>query len=172
MEIRLYQGLIEFNWNLLFSVITILVLFLILKYFFFEKVHNFMIEREKMIQDSLDNAANVNDEAEKKLKDYQYQISNVESESNEIIRKAVKEARFEAKAIVDNANSKAEMIVDKAKKEIVEEQDAARIAMKDEIANIAILAAKGIMEKDIEENGHDELIEKIIVEAGEGKWQS
>lgn len=172
MELRLYQGLIEFNWNLLFSVITVLVLFLILKHFFFDKVHNFMMERERMIQASLDNAADVNEEAEKKLKNYQFQISNVESEGNEIIRKAVKDARFEANSIVNNANEKASMIVEKAKKEIARENDMARSAMKDEIANIAILAAKEIMEKDLEENGHDELIEKIIVEAGEGKWQS
>ena len=35
MEVKLYQGLLEINWNLLFSAITVLVLYLILKHFFF-----------------------------------------------------------------------------------------------------------------------------------------
>ena len=37
MEVKLYQGLLEINWNLLFSAITVLVLYLILKHFFFSE---------------------------------------------------------------------------------------------------------------------------------------
>ena len=49
MEVKLYQGLLEINWNLLFSAITVLVLYLILKHFFFEKVHNFMEARKAAV---------------------------------------------------------------------------------------------------------------------------
>ena len=37
---ELYQPLLSLNWNMLFTAITVIVLFFILKHFFFEKVHN------------------------------------------------------------------------------------------------------------------------------------
>lgn len=61
MEVKLYQGLLEINWNLLFSAITVLVLYLILKHFFFEKVHNFMEARKAAVQASLDQAEAANE---------------------------------------------------------------------------------------------------------------
>ena len=64
MEVKLYQGLLEINWNLLFSAITVLVLYLILKHFFFEKVHNFMEARKAAVQASLDQAEAANEEAQ------------------------------------------------------------------------------------------------------------
>ena len=70
MEVKLYQGLLEINWNLLFSAITVLVLYLILKHFFFEKVHNFMEARKAAVQASLDQAEAANEEAQTLLADY------------------------------------------------------------------------------------------------------
>ena len=57
MKVELYQGLLEINWNLLFSAITVLVLYLILKHFFFEKVHKFMVARQEAVQKELDDAS-------------------------------------------------------------------------------------------------------------------
>ena len=64
MEVKLYQGLLEINWNLLFSAITVLVLYLILKHFFFEKVHKFMEARKAAVQDNLDRAKATEEEAQ------------------------------------------------------------------------------------------------------------
>lgn len=37
MKVELYQELLGLNWNLLFSLITVIVLVLILKHFFLKK---------------------------------------------------------------------------------------------------------------------------------------
>ena len=44
---KVYQPLLYVDWNLLFSAVTVLVLFLILKHFFFEKVHDFMWQEKR-----------------------------------------------------------------------------------------------------------------------------
>ena len=49
MDINKHQDLLTINWNLIFSVITVLVLILILKHFFFEKVKKFMDERKAQV---------------------------------------------------------------------------------------------------------------------------
>ena len=82
MEVKLYQGLLEINWNLLFSAITVLVLYLILKHFFFEKVHNFMEARKAAVQASLDQAEAANEEAQTLLADYRTTLANAETEKH------------------------------------------------------------------------------------------
>ena len=71
-----FEKLIEFSsWDFIFSMITFLVLFLILKHFFFEKVHNFMESRRKEVEDALDNAAEASRLADEKLADYEKKIA-------------------------------------------------------------------------------------------------
>ena len=48
-----YTGLIEINWSIIMIWITVIVLFLVLKKFFFEKVKNFMETRSNSIQEPL-----------------------------------------------------------------------------------------------------------------------
>ena len=50
MEVRLYQNLLEFNCNLIFTAVTVFDLNLIHKQFFFEKVHNFIMARKYKIE--------------------------------------------------------------------------------------------------------------------------
>lgn len=66
-----HEAIIEFSaLDFIFSIITFIVLFLILKHFLFEKVHDFMEQRSQEIQDQFDNAAETNRQADIKLQDY------------------------------------------------------------------------------------------------------
>ena len=111
MEVKLYQGLLEINWNLLFSAITVLVLYLILKHFFFEKVHKFMEARKAAVQDNLDRAKATEEEAQALLSEYQATLSNAEEEKRAIIKEAKAEADRRADAIVGEAKIQAQRIV-------------------------------------------------------------
>ena len=88
MEVQIYQGLLEFNWNLLFSAITVLVLFLILKHFFFEKVHFFMMERQAQVEEQLTHAEETHKKAESLLEEYSEVLSNAEEEKRKILKDA------------------------------------------------------------------------------------
>ena len=44
-------------WNILFTVINLLVFFCIIKFFLLKPIKKVMDQREKMIQDDLNNAA-------------------------------------------------------------------------------------------------------------------
>ena len=103
---EMYQPLLTINWNLLFTAVTIIVLFIILKVFFFEKVHKFMMDRENEIRSSIENADNVNKLADEKLQNYEAKIANVEMESRQMLKAARDEAKVQAKEIVDSANEK------------------------------------------------------------------
>ena len=82
------QGLIEFNWTSLMIVINLLILYIILKKYFWEKIRKFMTDRQDAIQDAFDSAEAMNRRADEKMRNYSARIAGVEEEGREIIRDA------------------------------------------------------------------------------------
>lgn len=96
---KMVQPLLSFNWNLVFTAVTVIVLYLILKHFFFEKVHQFMIDREKNVQASLDHAEEVNRNAEEQKLLYEAKMAGAEAESRQLLKAAVTRRRCRQKKL-------------------------------------------------------------------------
>ena len=172
MEVKLYQGLLEINWNLLFSAITVLVLYLILKHFFFEKVHKFMEARKAAGQDNLDRAKATEEEAQALLSEYQATLSNAEEEKRAIIKEAKAEADRRADAIVGEAKIQAQRIVSEAHENMRAEEEKAVVQLKKEVSSLAVLAAERIMQRELDEKSQQALVDQVLEEAAREKWQN
>ena len=153
-----YTGLIEINWS-----IVMIVLFLVLKKFFFEKVKNFMETRSNSIQDAFDSAEAVNRRADEKMQNYTKRIANVEAEGREIIRDAKIKADAQAREIIEDANKQATEILNKAEKNIEREKQKAMEEMRKEVAALAMLAAERIVER---------IVDEVINKARSTGWQN
>ncbi len=167
-----YTGLIEINWSIIMIWITVIVLFLVLKKFFFEKVKNFMETRSNSIQDAFDSAEAVNRRADEKMQNYTKRIANVEAEGREIIRDAKIKADAQAREIIEDANKQATEIMNKAEKNIEREKQKAMEEMRKEVAALAMLAAERIVEREIQNIGQDEIVDEVINIARSTGWQN
>lgn len=165
--------IIELNWGFVMILANIAILYFILKRFFFEKIHNFMQARENNIKDAFDSADAANRTAVEKLEAYNRKIAQIENEGREIIRKAKAKADAQAKVILDEAALKSAAMVRDAEKEIERQRIKAIGEMKEEVGMLALLAAEKILEKNLESAAdQDEVIDKIIKEAGTSGWQN
>ncbi|MFQ7472719.1 MAG: F0F1 ATP synthase subunit B [Anaerovoracaceae bacterium] len=167
-----YTGLIEINWSIVMIWITVIVLFLVLKKFFFEKIRNFTENRSNSIQDAFDSAEAVNRRADEKMQNYNKRIANVEAEGRELIKEAKIKADAQAREIIEDANKQASEILSKAEKNIEREKAKAMEEVRQEIAALAILAAEKIVEKEIQNVGQDEIIDEVINRARSTGWQN
>ena len=140
-----HQPLLTLNWNLLFSLITVAVLILILKKFFFEKVHNFMMERQKQVEDSLNDAKDRTAEAEALLSEYQDQLAAAGDEKKSIIEAAKSEARAESEKIIQDAHAEATRIREENEVAIQQRKEEAKRELENEVSELAILAAQKIL---------------------------
>ena len=165
-----YTGLIEINWSIIMIWITVIVLFLVLKKFFFEKVKNFMETRSN--QDAFDSAEAVNRRADEKMQNYTKRIANVEAEGREIIRDAKIKADAQAREIIEDANKQATEIMNKAERNIEREKQKAMEEMRKEVAALAMLAAERIVEREIQNIGQDEIVDEVINKARSTGWQN
>lgn len=148
-----HQPLLSLDWNLLFSLITVIVLILILKKFFFEKVHNFMMDRQQKVKDQFDEAQAKQEEAETLKAQYQVQLDNAESEKKALLAEARSEAQMEAEKLIREAHQEATRIREDAEVAIAQRKEEAKKELENEISDLAILAAQKIMEKSATAEG-------------------
>lgn len=163
-------NLIQFTPTLFMNMITLLVLFLILRKFFWQKLRDFMLARQQKVTDAFANADKVNAEADQKLANYNAKLSEIEQERTEILKESKRKADTQAKQIIDEANEKAHHIVMEAQKEIEREKARAMDDMKQQIALLSVYAAEQIIDKNIDAKEQQHIIDDIIEEAGKSTW--
>lgn len=161
--------MLSLDWNLVFIIINILVLYLLLRKFLFGPVLKIMDERAAMIQNDLDGAKKAKADAEKMKADYEAEIADAHSQAVEITNAAKKRAGKECDLMLENARAESAKIISEAEKAVEQERSKAMDDAKFEIADLALLAASKIISKNVETADNKQLAESFISEAGEAK---
>lgn len=154
------------------TIVNFIVLILILKRLLFDKVNDAIESRNNEIIETINSAETKNLEADKLMKSCEKQIAELEGEGREIIKNAKIKAETQASEIINEANAKAIEIKLHAEKEIERQRARALAEMKSQVAAMALLAAEKILEKDLELEGQEHLIDNIIEQVGAAKWQN
>jgi F-type H+-transporting ATPase subunit b len=163
--------LIYFDWSMLMVFITFLVLFLIMKKFFFEKIHRFMEDREQKVKTAFDNAATVNETAEKRLKEYNDKLEGADRERHDILSAAKASADENAREIIERAEKRAAEIITQAWEETEREKQYAAADMRKQIALLSLYAAEKIIEKNLDAADQQAIIDSVINETTDVKWE-
>lgn len=162
MDINKHQDLLTINWNLIFSVITVLVLILILKHFFFEKVKKFMDERKAQVVEQFQKADEAENQARKKLDKYNEILAGAEKEKRTIIAGAMENAKIQADSVLDEARKEAADIRKKSRIQIEREKVAARKEIHNEASELAVQIAEKILENKLDTDAQASVIDEII----------
>ena len=154
-------------WNIAFTIINILVLYLFLKHFLMTPVMAILEERKQMADSQIADATKAKEEAKTMRDQYEASISNAKDEARQIISDAQKSATERGEAIVADAKKEAVAIKEKASADIAKERTAAFQQMKSEIGDIAVSIAGKVIEKEVKEADHQKLIDEFISDVGE-----
>ncbi|MDR0886428.1 MAG: F0F1 ATP synthase subunit B [Clostridiales Family XIII bacterium] len=167
-----YTNLIEFNPTLVMNMITLLVLFLILKKFFWDKVRKFMLDREEKVRDSFDNADQVNKLADARLQEYTDKMKEIEQERREVIKNATLQAEERNRKMLEDTNKKVNELMVKAKAEIEREKSLAVADMREQISTLSIMAAEKIIGVQLQNMDTDPIIDDVINSMSNAKENS
>lgn len=164
-----FKPVVTISWELLFQIINTVILFLVLKKILFKPVLNIIEKRENMIQEDLATGAKAKNEGIALKKEYEEKVSVAKEEGREIIKQATARAEEKSNQIISDAQAEAISLKAKASKEIEQQREQAVTEIRNDISDIAILAASKVLEEDIDKSKHEELIEKFIKEVGEAE---
>lgn len=165
-------GLVEFNAAFFMQLVNTFIMFLILKHFLFTPVTEFMDNRKKAIEASIEEAEIKNIESDKLRAQYEAKLDEIKAERNQIIEDASRRAKVRGDEIVAEADEEASRIKEKARIEIEREKQKMMNELKGEISYLAIAAAQKVIEKDLDSATHQQMIQQFIDKAGEQQWQN
>ena len=134
-------------WNILFVVINMLIDYWIMKKFLFARVVAVIEARENMIKDRFNEAEVKAKEADEKKAEYQEKMKTAHEQADQILAKAHTEADHLQEKRIAEANAEAEQIRKKAMEQIERDQKKAEEETREQIATLAMMAAKKIMEE-------------------------
>ena len=154
-------------WNLVFTVINLIVLFLLMKKFLIGPVTDIIEKRKVLVEGQLSNASNAEKTAMELKSQYEDSIKGASIETDEMLNSAKKRASAEYERIVKEAETSTGKIIDDAEKTIRIEREKAIREMQSEIAGLAIIAATKVVSNNSSNNINQSLYNDFLKKAGD-----
>jgi F-type H+-transporting ATPase subunit b len=148
----------------IWTIVTFLILFFVLRKFAFGPIQNMIDKRRDTIEESIRAADQTRRDAERMLAEYRESIAKAKHEAEEIIERAHKVGETTKTEIVVEAKQQAQKEVEDARNQIQRETRKALQEIKDQVADLAILAATKVTAKSMNTEDHLRLVNEAMSE--------
>jgi F-type H+-transporting ATPase subunit b len=165
---QLYQALITLDgWTFLAQICNLMIQLVIFKKLLLNPVKKVIAERKAKADSQIADAAKLRTEAEAMKAEYEQNLQNARTEANQIVAAAQKTAAARSEELLGEARAQAAALKQKAEADIAQERKKAVNEVKDEIGGMAMEIASKVVEREIKEADHQDLIDEFIKNVGE-----
>jgi len=141
--------------DVIISLINIVVLFFLLRLILWKHVIRFLAERQKRVQDEMDNADKSRLDAESLHTEYKERLDKVEERGQELMQISQQKANEQADKILEESRNKAKIMIDEAEARIAREKEQALEESREEVTALATDMASRILGREV--SGTDNL---------------
>jgi F-type H+-transporting ATPase subunit b len=153
-------------WYVLWSIINVIVLFLVLKKFLYKPVLRMMDKRQNQIDTAIDTAEKNEAQALALKEKYENELQMSKNKAEEIIKESRIKAQNEYERILKEAKEEAENVILAAGKSIELQKKQEFEKMQEALVDIAIAAAVKATEESIDKEKSRKMLEQLVMKAG------
>ncbi|MBP9989345.1 MAG: F0F1 ATP synthase subunit B [Ruminococcus sp.] len=154
-------------WQILISLLNLLIIFLLFKKFLYKPVRKFVDKRKASVDKQYDDAEKAEKAAVKNKEEYEEKLKNAKNEADDIIKSATETANMRSNRIISDAKEKADGMIRQASSEIELEKKKASDDIKKEIADVSTLLTETVLKREIKTTDQRKLIDSFIDGIGE-----
>jgi len=147
-------------WTLIVFTISLYVL----KKVVYPRIQEMLDKRQHAIDESIDAAARTREEAEQLLAEYRERLAEARGQAEEILARARKAAEATEAAAKKDGQAQREEMLEATKREIEAETRRAIQDIRNEVADLTILATEKITRKTLTEDDQKRLVEEALSE--------
>jgi F-type H+-transporting ATPase subunit b len=151
--------------TLIAQIINFVVLLVILYFFAYKPVLKMLDDRPRKIQESLAAADKVKEEAAKAEEDFKKRLAVASKEGQEVISRAVQMAEESRQRAMQEAKVEAQSVIEKGRQDIQHEREEAIGELRQEFADLTIVAAEKVIAQSLDKASHQKLIEQVLAES-------
>ena len=154
-------------WTFIATICNLLIQVYLIKRFLFKPINQVVEKRRAMADVEIVEAEKAKKEAGEIKKEYEQNMEDARKKAREILASAQTTAVLQSEELLKEAAAQAEVLKEKAEKEIVQEKRKALEEIKGEIGDIALEIAEKILEREICAEDHAHMIEAFMKNAEE-----
>jgi F-type H+-transporting ATPase subunit b len=158
--------------QILIQLINTGILCFVLSKLLYKPVLNFLKARKEKIAAQIDEADARLKEAEALKAQYEAKLKDIDNERNEILETARDAAKKNSRQIISDARKEADLIKNRAEKDISNEREKAKDDIKREIINVSTEMSRRFIAKQISSEEQNKLFDETIKELEELEWTS
>lgn len=150
---------------LIAQVVNFLILFGLLYLVAYKPILKLLDERSRRVKESMDQTELIKQQAAQAGEETKKRIAAASQEGQEILNRAAKTGEEMRQKAQQAAKEAGEALLSKARTEIQNERDEALGSLRQEFADLTILAAEKVIERSLDKTAHRELIDKVLKES-------
>ncbi|MCL6105883.1 MAG: F0F1 ATP synthase subunit B [Actinobacteria bacterium] len=149
---------------MIYTLITFGILLFVLKKYAFGPLQAVIDQRRDAIEESIHHAEEMDRKAKEALAEYRQSISTAKMEAEQIVERARKIGDDQKAEIIGEAHVHAQKEVENARDQIRRETRKAVDEIKDQVADLTILAAGKVAGRTITKEDHLRLVDEALAE--------
>lgn len=159
--------MLTLNWNIIWTFVDLIVLYILLKKFLFARVQKVLDQRQEMIQGQMDHAKEQEALANQNLQQARETVENATKEAREKAQRILEAASRKEKEQLQASEEEAKRILISSRKQAEQERKKLLADTQDEMVTIAMLAARKAVGNNINEEKEKALFEDLLKKVGE-----
>jgi F-type H+-transporting ATPase subunit b len=160
------MGGLGIEWPVLVTqLVSFTLLFIILRFVAYKPILKMLDERSKRVKESLEQAELVKAQSQRSEDEVKKQIQAASQQGQEIIAKATQTSEAIRAGAQDLAKKDAELLIENARQAIKAERESAVDELRQEFADLTVLAAGKVIGQTLDKKSHKELIDKVLQES-------
>ena len=159
--------MLTLNWNIIWTFVDLIVLYVLMKKFLFARVQKVLDQRQEMIQGQMDHAKEQEALANQNLQQAQETVENATKEAREKAQRILEAASKKEKEQLPASEEEAKRILISSRKQAEQERKKLLADTQDEMVTIAMLAARKAVGNNINEEKEKALFEDLLKKVGE-----
>jgi F-type H+-transporting ATPase subunit b len=149
---------------MIWTLIVFTVSLYVLKKAVFPRIQEALDRRQRAIEESIDAAERTRVEADELLAEYRERLAKAREQAEEIVSRARKAAEAAEAAALTDAKAKREELLEQTKRDIQAETRRAIQEIRNEVADLTILATEKVTRKTLTEDDQRRLVEEALSE--------
>lgn len=127
----------EFNATFLVSAISFIVFVFLMNKIFYEPIEKIILQREKLVEDTLNDAKISKETASKLLQERETKLNKAHEDGKKIISDSVQKANADSSALILQTKSNSLNTIETKKEELSQESNEAQKQLEDQVETIA-----------------------------------
>jgi F-type H+-transporting ATPase subunit b len=149
---------------MIWVLVVFLIVLAILQKAVFPRIGEVLDRRAKTIEESIDSAAKLREDAEGVLAEYRQRLAEARDQADEIVARARQAGEAHQKETIETARAERERLIEQTRRDVEAETRRAIDEIRREVADLTVMATEKVTRKSLDAADHKRLVEEALAE--------